>query len=306
MDTQNLMKVIISVIVGVVLFSAILVPTVGTALVTAGDEITKTNTTAIVLREVESGDVLKCTSTYDTDTSTRTNTWTLNDEEITNLSGSAATWNVGIMSDGMYLQIYDSSNNSIGLTYGMSDVTTARYESASTADSPEITVTITFGDGTISYEKSTGYTATYDYTWGYVLCPYDEGEYCAAVSGGVGYVSDASDVILCGAYTSGELDTMYSYKDGTTYVSNSAYTMTADIDLELTEGTTDIYTATVSVDMSDGTSTETFTPYRILLPYEVEGHADSGANYSLISIIPLLVLVGLVLGAVGAFISRRD
>jgi hypothetical protein len=57
--------------------------------------------------------------------------------------------------------------------------------------------------------------------------------------------------------------------------------------------------------MSDGADTETFTPYRILVPYEISGHATSGSMYDMLGVIPLLVTIGLILGVVGVIASRR-
>lgn len=308
---KNLIGILIGAVCVICIIGSTLVPSVNDILVTAGDEITLTNTTSIVLRETEPGDVLKCTSVYDTDSSSHTDTWTLNDEEITSLSGSAATWNVGLMSDAIYLQIYASSNSAAGILYSMSSSTpSAIYLGGANSSNTERTYSFSFGDSAITYDYSDSLSvtssATYDYTWAYSICPYADGEYCAAVSGGVGYVSDPDEVILSGAYTTGDFDTMYYYKDGVSYVSNTSYSMTADIDTEVTEGTTDIYTATVSVDVSDGTDTESFTPYRILIPYEVSGHATSGVNYALYSMIPILTVMAFVIAFVFTVTKGRE
>lgn len=299
---------IITITVVIVCVAAILVPVVNDAQVNAGDETTLTNDSSVVLREVESGDVLKCTSTYAD--SAVTNVWTLNDETVTNTTGSSVTWNAGIISDGYYLQLLSGNSANMAVAYSMADSTaTAAYLAGATSTYNSRTLTITFGDSSISrayYDGSTTSTSSYDYTWAYTVCPYDDGEYCCAVSGGTGIVDSASDVLLCGAYTSGELDTMYYYKDGTSYVSNTDYTMTPSITTELHSGTTDIYDATVSVSMTDGTDTESFTPYRIFVPYEVTGHATSGGYYSLLGAIPVMVIVGLLVTTIGMMAIRRD
>lgn len=310
MNTKSMIGTIVTLAVVVICVATIMMPVIGDAQQTA-TPTTITNTTSIVLREAESGDVLECVSIYDSDSATRTDTWSLNDEVITNLTGPDVSWNVGIMSDGVYMQINASTNLAIGTYYDMTASTpSVKNMTGASSEHPSRTTVFEFGDSSITYTLLLGeeiYTTTsYNYTWGYVVCPYDDGEYCAAVSGGVGYVSEESEIVLCGAYTTGALDTMYYYKDGTTYVSNTNYTMAADIDLELTSGYTDIYTATVSVDMTDGDSTETFTPFRILLPYEVEGHAASGAAYSLYGAIPIIVIAAIVVASIGMVVTRRD
>ena len=309
MDPKHLTAVIVSAILGVILLVTVVAPIVSDGQTTTGDPITLTNNSPIVLREVEPGDVLKCTSTYDT---TSHNTWTLNDEPVTTLTTSSLGWNVGVMSDGFYMQILGAENSNMAIWYDMTSTSAAiNYVNSATETNTLRTYTVTFGDGTITtvFDSGSGSpsTKTYEYSWGYSICPYGEGEYCAPVSGGVGIVKDPNQVILCGAYTSGDLDTMYYYKDGQTYVSNDAYTMTANITTAVHTGTTDIYDATVSVDMTDGTDTETFTPYRILVPYEVTGHADSGSLYSMLGVIPIVVAIGIVLGVVSmAIVNRYD
>ena len=307
MNTK-LIPLIMTLVVGIILAGSLLVPVLSDAQKTIGPEVTLTNNSPIVLREVESGDVLKCTSTYDT---TSHNAWTLNDEPITPLTTSSLGWNVGVMSDGYYMQILGAENSNMAIWYDMTSTTASiNYANSATETYTLRTYTITFGDGTITTEFDSGSgspsTKTYEYSWGYTICPYGEGEYCAPVSGGVGIVKDSNQVILCGAYTSGDLDTMYYYKDGQTYVSNDAYTMTANITTAVHTGTTDVYDATVSVDMTDGDDTESFTPYRILVPYEVTGHAASGASYSLLGAIPIIVIVALIVAAIGMVAVRRN
>lgn len=305
MDLKNIGGIVAGFVIAVVLLASVLVPVISSSLVTAGDKVVFTNDSAIVLREAEDGDVLQCTrATVDGVTS---NTWTLNDEEISTIQGGALSFDVGLMSDGIYMNMWRTNGG--GEYYDMTDETPVQTQfGLGTSDDPTAPgiTTFTFSASTITVVDNLGNTVTADYTWAYVACPYNDGKYCAAVAGGVGYVSNDDEITLCGAYTSGSLDTMYYFHNDTTYVSNSAYQMTPSIEMEIAEGTTDIYSATVSVSMTDGEDTESFTPYRILVPYEVSGHADSGAMYSLLNIIPLLVTVGILMGIVTAVFVRRE
>lgn len=305
METKSMIGLIIGFLVGAIILASF-VPIFVNVQNTSGEEITLTNDSPIVLREVKPGDVLKCTSTYDT---TSHNTWTLNDEPVTTLTTSSLGWNVGVMSDGFYMQILGARNSNMAIWYDMTSTSAAvNYVNSATETNTLRTYTVTFGDGTITtvFDSGSGSpsTKTYEYSWGYTVCPYGEGEYCAPVSGGVGIVKDSNQVILCSAYTNGELDTMYYYKDGQTYVSNSAYTMTADITTAIHTDTTDIYDATVSVIISDGVDSESFTPYRILVPYEVTGHATKGVMFDLFGLLPLIAGVGLLMSAVVYFLRR--
>lgn len=304
METKSMIGLIIGFLVGAIILASF-VPIFVNVQNASGEETTLTNDSPIVLREIKNGDVLECVRTV-TD-GTATDLWTLNGETVVGPTGSADTWNVGLMSDGIYLSVNAAGNAAVGSWYAM-DATTpgASYLSGGANGSHYGIVAM---DGTITiysgYGSENPYTiVTKDYTWGYVVCPYGEGEYCAPVSGGVGLVKTPDQVILCGAYTTGDLDTMYYYKDGQTYVSNTTYTMTANITAAVHEGTSDIYDATVSVTISDGVDSETFTPYRILVPYEVTGHATKGVMFDLFGLLPLIAGVGLLMGAVVYFLRR--
>ena len=305
MDLKNIGGIVAGFVIAVVLLSSVLVPVISSTLVTAGDELTLKNDSDIVLKSIDDGDVLKLTSTRDANNS-KTDVWTINDQQITSVSGGALGWNVGLISDAMYVRVLSSGNAASAATTLMSSTTgTEQYISPGTTEGAYVW-TWTFEDGVMTYIDRYGTEVTASYTWGYVACPLEDGEYYSAETNGVGICSSADDLILCGGYTTGDLDTMYAYHNGEKYVSVSAYTMTVNTTTELHDGTTDIYDITVSVDVSDGENTETFTPFRIYLPYEVTGHADSGTMYSLLNIIPLLVTVGILMGIVTAVFVRRE
>lgn len=301
----GLVGAILTVLIGVILVGSVLAPVIDDVQKTAGDEVTLTNNSNIVLREAVEGDVLKCERTVITQGSSYSDVWTLNDETITNISSSALAWNVAVMSDGVFATVTASgSSPTAGAWYDMTSASPLimNIGAGSLEEGSVATWTCEFGAENITVTDRNDNATEYPYTWAYVICPYSDGTYCAAVSGGVGIVQSADDVVLCGAYTSGENDTMYYYKDGTSYVSNTDYTMTVDIATELHEDTTDIYDATVTVAISD----EEFTPYRILVPYEVSGHATDGAEYNLYGIIVVLFIVSLFAVAVTSILRRSE
>ena len=303
METKNIMSIMVVALVGAVILTGFL-PVLGATQDNIGEPITLKNNSNIVLREVVEGDVLAVERTVIAE-NTFKDVWTLNDDEITTLSGTTVTWNVGIISDGIYMQI-NSASNAAGSYYKMNQTTpSAQYFGVTSTVVGSSTITsFTFANGEVTVNYA-GATSTVSYTWGYVVCNLEDGSYYSAETGGVGICKKASDLILCGAYTSGELDTMYSYVNGVGYVSNSAYTMTVDADLTKHAGTTDIYDITTSVVMSDGANDETFTPYRVFLPYEVTGHQTVGAMYDIYGLIPLIVTVGLLMFAITAILIRR-
>lgn len=297
MDPKHLTAVVVSAILGVILLVTVVAPIVTEGQSSVGPAVTLTNDSTFVLKEADSGDVLKNVRT--TVDETRTDAWTFNNTAIVGPSSGGTNWTVGIMSDSVYLTINAPDNASAGSWLYMDGSGSYHYFGS---------VTVTFTDTEIQIDTGSDATsANVDYTWAYVICPYEEGEYIAPALGGTGYVSKATDVLLCGFYSTGELDTMYYYHNGQNYVSTDGYSMVTNVDLTLHEGTTDIYDATVSVTVADGTDSETFTPYRIFVPYEVTGHAASGSLYSMLGIIPIVVAIGIVLGVVSmAIVNRYD
>lgn len=301
----NILTLVITLTLGVILAGSLLMPVISNAQDNLGDPITLTNDSPIVLREAHEGDVLKVVRSVSNDTTT--DTWTLNGDVCLGPTGSADTWNVGVMSDGIYLSINSPSNGAIGAWLNIPDngnLTNLSGVSNGVAQSYQIT----FNADTMVLENVTATPitiATCPYSWAYVLCPYGEGEYCAAMPNGAGLVKDPNQIILSGLYYTGELDTTYCY-NSVAFVGKTDYSMTANITTALHEGTSDIYDANVTVTITDGTDSETFTPYRILVPYEVSGHATAGAAYSLLGAIPVMVIIGLVLAATTAIMVKRD
>lgn len=118
-------------------------------------------------------------------------------------------------------------------------------------------------------------------------------------------INSIEDIVCIGLYNSGELDTVYSVINGVAKVGED-YTISLNYNFQLKDGTTDIYEIeTFKVVISDGTTTEEFVPYYALVPSEVKGHADHGAAYNLVGIIPMLVLVAVLLMAAGLIFRSR-
>lgn len=304
MNTK-LIPIILTLVVGIILAGSVLMPVIDDAQTDLGNPITLKNDSDIVLKSIDDGDVFKLTSTRNADSS-KTDVWTINDKVISNVSGSSLSWNVGLISDAMYVRIISTANASSGATTLMSSTTgVEQYISPATTEGV-YTWTWTFDNGEMTYIDRYGTEVVASYTWGYVACPLEDGEYYSAETDGTGICKDASDLILCGGYTSGSLDTMYALHKGETYTSVSDYSMSVNTTTSLHDGTTDIYDITVSVDITDGTDTENFTPYRIYLPYEVSGHATAGASYSLLGAIPIMVIIALIMGAVGMVVVKRN
>lgn len=304
---------IVGVAICIILAAGVLVP----AVIGAADNAvptTKTNAgTGHTFKEMVPGDVLMLDSAYAD--SSRKDTWTLNGETVLNDGVTSLTWDWAMISDAYFIQANSSSNAAPGSTQ---DITaspgSATYLAAASAEHPSRTYEWTMqSDKTIVLQPSTdgvaGTSITINSTWAFVVSTLDDGAYMSAqVTTNPYYaLKDSKNLILAGNYTTGDLDTGYYYgKDGELTLLNSSYTGTINIAQTKSSGTTDIYDTLLTVTITDGNDTESFSPYRALVPYQVNGHSSDNAIYTLINVIPIFVIVAILLAAVAFFVIRRS
>lgn len=304
---NKVIAVIMGLFVGVLLVGSVLVPIVESSKSTI-EPITEYNVgTGQTYREAKAGDVLKFVGTYND--GVRTYEWTLNDKGVMN--ASYLDWEIGLFSDAFWIQIYPESNSSGAMWKTLADPSTGNYVGAN-ASTPNSEWIITFGESTITWSYvgagvNTPATAEYDYTWAFVPCVYEDGGYmCSTITDGVlAILNDPKDVVLCGSYTTGEIDTGYTYYKGVAKTYTSGITAEYTPDYELRNGTYDLYDVDIKFTVSDGASTEEFNPYKALVPYKVTGHADNGASINLLGVIPVIVILALLSMAVFGLIRSR-
>ena len=292
MDPKHLTAVLVSAILGVILLVTVVAPIVSDGQTTIGDPVTYTNPLNdgnYYMRQIEDGDTLVCTVTEGQST-----TVYVNGEQIRTIDGSI----LGGYHDLIMTNVYtcNTGGSTSGLQIASVNSTTVGYTS---------TVTISYNNGEITQASEGQTPAVFSgVTWGYIVCNEpDAGYYESVRTGGTPfYVKDNNDVVCAGVYTTGDNDTYYWYKDGVTEVAQD-YTSGSAITKTLVAGTTDIYQATITITVGD----EEFTPYRVLIPIEVTGHATSGSLYSMLGVIPIVVAIGIVLGVVSmAIVNRYD
>lgn len=298
---NKVIAVIIGLFVGITMIGSVLVPIVESSQATI-EPITEYNVgTGQTYREAKAGDIFQLTSVYNTDTGKKIDTWTLNGEEVMNSNTFA--WNVGIVSNVMWIEVLNSANSSSAIFYEF-NAENPMYKNyvGANASVPNAVYTWEFTDNKISYSGGNT-TSEYSYSWAYVPCSIEDGGYMASslTADVTSIVNNVDDIILCGTYTTGELDTGYYYYKGDSWVTSTDYTGENTTELTLKDGTNDLYYADISFTVSDGTTTESFEPYRALVPYEVHGHADSGATISLLGVIPVMVIIALLSMVVVAF-----
>lgn len=278
-----MIELTVGIVVGLVVFSAILMPVIDGAQKNAGAEVTYTNGQQAVYHLAEN-DSVTFERTYASATGgfVTINGTTYSQTEI------GAFGNL-LMSDSITITQNAGGNQ---CNVYAKDVNTGTLFSGSAS------FTLTAADGEITIIVGDN-TYTYAYTWLYYYAP--DGEYSLMDSTNTTrYVKSINDYTASGLYASGENDCYYFVKNGE--VTAEGYDATVDYTLTPVEGTTDIYTITLTINVDD----ESFSPYVVLVPLTVTGHADSGAIYDMLGVIPILIIAGLIVGIAATVISRRE
>ena len=298
----NILTLAITLTIGVILAGSLMMPVISEAQKDIGPITIVNNDTNVLLRPAEPGDILAVEFSDDKWV------WSLNGEEVVGVGDQSIYWDSFVISDACYISGRDAGATWAATLTAFTVNPTSSTGGYTNKSYPEPPSTITFGTDTITITGNngsiwqSGTDLVLPYTWAYVICPEVDATYKAASANGSGYVSSTDDLILCGVYTSGDNDCSYIYKNGTGEIFGANYTYEVTQTLALKEGTTDIYETSVSVAIGD----ETFTPYRIFVPYQISGHIAGGPEYELLGVIPIIVIIGLVLAAIGAIVSKRN
>ena len=293
----NALTLIITLVVGVILAGSLLGPVISDAQKTIGDEVTYTNSmTSSNQYRYDYVDSLELTATA-SETDGVSYDFVINGKEIT-LIGD---YMLAVASDGIVIQIGTAGQ----FAYSTYMETYASEPNLSPTTYPEVTLTMSGG----SWSLKAGDTTLKDGTYTWIVTYKDDGRYVAHNSSVVGaycHETPSDFIVYGGGYSSGDLDTFYSYGQGKLTVAVSDYEGTLNWNTTLVDGTTDVYKVTTcNITISDGENNETYTPYRCLYLYEVTGHESGGASYTLIGAIPIMVIVALLMLAVGAIAYRR-
>lgn len=305
---NRIISIILSVFVAIVVVASVAIPIVSDALRVV-EPITEYNDgTGHTYREARDGDVLTITSTYDTNTSSKTDVWTLNGKTVINPNlVDRFSWDIALWSDTMWVNATASSNASTG-TILIFEVGGEPVYFGSNVSFTDMILSFTFTSNTIEISSNGGTTESYDgrvlnYSWAFVPCSIEDGGYrSSSVDSSNFKMTDVNDFVLCNSYRTGELDCIYYYYDGV--LTTSAYNGSVETTATLIDGTYDIYNVSVTVSITDGTTTEEFSPYRALVPYEIHGHADNGAAHGLLLTIPALLIIAALVLTISLFVRR--
>lgn len=311
-----MIELTVGIVVGLVVFSAILMPVVNNATAT---EATFTNDGFIRMTEItDESDDVTITWTY-----TDPYTFNINDEAIvipsTTTGGTNAFPYTIFANEGWGLRVAVSSNDRVDLNlYGSGD-TSGLLWYATVTDSD--TVTISFSQGTATFVKGTSTGVTQSYTSVYI--PDNEGEYVLKKPNESAYMTGDSLI-----YSTGRTSTAFgentfalnfnldgNIDDGVTVTTLAPIgftTSNVEINADEVSGYVGLYSFNnVTFDITQtSTSITTGAVYsQVIVPYEVTvelaNHLDS-EMIQMIKVIPILIIAGLIVGIAATVISRRE
>lgn len=308
---NKLITLVITLVVSIILVGTILVPVLNDAQSTIGEKVTYTNEKPTALPyNYGAVDTYELIAT-DVNESGWYTTYTLNGESFT-VPGNGVFVPL-LFTDKCDVTVW-LGQSPIRVGYSHEDGTTApTYLAINTATYPTLKLAVDNGVmSVVGIKEDTTETEllTLEVAWAYGIK--DNGEYIAALNGITGKYYDPADVksfvVSGGAYTTGDLDTFYTYYNGASTCDITAYSIETTLTGSLVAGTTDINKVdSFGIKISDDDSSETFVPYRVLIKETVIGHEAGGAAYSLLGVIPVMVIVALVVIAIGAIaINRND
>lgn len=291
MDISKAAYSVIGLVIAVLIVATVAAPIISEAQ-SQSEPVTLYNESALYFREAQAGDTL--IGVRDDSSGSIVDTWTLNGVVL-----NTPTWNSAVFSDGFYLTINSASNASMGAYYDLSDSSVqAKYFGGLSDNVHRVQVSFAFYADHVTV---TGQSATdYSYTWCYIPTSSTDGEYYASMRGASDIVvSSVNDIIYCGAYTTGSNNSTYYGVNGE--ITASAGSASVAVSTEAHDNTTllDVKSIVITI------GSETFTPYFVLVPYEVHGYATSGGNMSLLGVVALLLFIVPVMMAV-RMISGRD
>lgn len=294
----NVLTLAITLTLGIILAGSVLIPVLNDAQKEIGPEVTYNNSlTSTNQYRYDYVDSVELTATA-SETQGINYDYVINGQTITPIND----YMLAILSDGFSLQIGSGGQ----FAYSRPSDPYAATTNPAPATYPTVTLTMANGEWLLKGGETELNSGTYSWLVTYV----ENGKYVAHNSSVVNAYchGNSEDFIVYGSnYTSGDLDTFYAYGKGTMSWGVSEYDAELNWTATLVDGTTDIYKVTTcDITVSDGENSETFTPYRCLYIYEVTGHAASGAAYSLLGALPIMVIIGLVLAATAAIMVKRD
>ena len=228
------------------------------------------------------------------------------------LTYNGAAWNVGsgkipmLITENYLFQINAGSLSSNDLIY-------CDESGPSRATVKTMSLELANGNLDLTYTDTSDVetTTTIPCTWAYIITSTDAKEYMAYNLYGTSksvYCNSVKDFNAVGYYMNGSsIEKVYSANNGAAMINNVDTTVTLNGFTEVS-GYNDVYSGTITYTngfaVVDGESVA--YPWFVVLPTEITGYVEPDHTYtSLLSALPIMIIVSIVVGAV-ALISRRE
>lgn len=312
----NVLTLIITLVVGVILTGALLVPVLNDTTTT---EKTFTNSGTFRMTELTEEDEVSITWAYNEPYKFNVG------EQVITLPNDQTTGNpinpyTLIVSDAWGLRVGVGASDAVSINLYAAGEASSLVWSASTADSDAVTISLSNGTATFTKEGSQAVTKTYEN----VFIPDIDGQYVLKNPTESVYLKSDSPIYSTGRYSLTFGATGYALNlhvegninDGAeaSVIAPTGFTVSnVAIDKSDVAGYIDLYsfnkvTFDITQDNTDITKGLNYT--QVIVPYEVTAELSnhlSNAEISLIKTIPVMVIIALVITAVGAiYIGRTE
>ena len=310
MNTK-LIPLIITLVVGIILAGSLLIPVINDAKTTIGDATIINNENITPTADYTQNDLIMTVTPAD---DAEGYAVYINDVGY----AKPSTTKVGLISDRLFVNISSTSGRSAEIRYW--DET--NLTEVSTNVTADLTITYTHANHELVYESG---TTTFTYEDVLFIFVWDENGQYGEVTNNTAYpnkvfrmesindnswgVFDYAANFTLGEETHRGMITMSKYGLNSYFEGSPEWTVSFEYGTPtLKEGTTDLYTGLqpyFRVTDADG-NTQTYEPYRAFILNEAKGHESAGAAYSLLGAIPIMVIIGLVLAATAALVTKRN
>lgn len=276
----NILTLVVTLTIGIILVGSLLIPVIADA---STDDHTGTNPYYLRMSEIGDETVVL---TYDVDNSVNL----YNGEETNFLnSGGTKSTDVMIVSD----TFIACTTGTFWYYYFVYEGNDVQIWSTATGAT---TAVATIGGGSMNLYISESLSYDLPYTKCYI--PNNDGEYAVCQGNTKGLFDNTTDILVCttnranhgvATGTVNNLTTDFHATDGTPDTETYVYAVVYDTE---TVGVTEL-------------SKTTYDGYKYIIPFEYH-YLEENSYAGLYSILPVLVIIGLVLAAISVVVTRRD
>lgn len=306
MEPKNMLELVVGIAVGVLVLSAALFPVIDSATAT---EHTLTNEGYSRYASIESTSEDVITISWD---HTNPKYLTIGDDQIN--CSSLQSYTSIIFGDDWAIRYITAAGSTLSTTIQYIGPTASEYMQVTTAGTADLTITLEAGDMTVTDGTT---TKTADYTSAYY--PNSDGSMVMKKSDSKAYLLKDSSIINANGSTQVGSVGVGVHFEGTvadgyefTLYRNTNNTEVSNVESNYVEngkylGVIELTNITFDMTPEGGTATAATYSY-FLVPYQITAELAVHASEDEIEIletIPILIIIGLIMGIVGMIAARR-